>query len=63
MQLRRRKRRSTEEFMESFDKDLPTYVIVHGWKSSTASDTVQVIFLHSKEDRGNCLFCFHHQMC
>lgn len=33
--------------MESFDKDLPTYVVVHGWKSSTASDTVQVNSAHS----------------
>lgn len=43
MQMNKRKRRSTEEFTESFDKDLPTYIIVHGWKSGTDSDTVQDI--------------------
>lgn len=45
MQLsrRRRRRRDTEEFMGSFQKDLPTYIVVHGWKSGTDSDTVQNI--------------------
>lgn len=43
MQMSKRKRRSIEEFTESFDKNLPTFVIVHGWKSGTDSDTVQDI--------------------
>lgn len=43
MQMNKRKRRSVEEFTESFDKDLPTYIVVHGWKSGTTSDTVQDI--------------------
>ncbi|XP_031632237.1 lipase member H-like [Contarinia nasturtii] len=43
MQMNKRKRRSVDDFAEAFDKDLPTYVIVHGWKSSSQSDTVQDI--------------------
>lgn len=43
MKMDRRKRRNVEEFTEAFNKDLQTYVVVHGWKSSTASDTVQDI--------------------
>lgn len=51
MQLRRRKR-DVEEFSGSFQPDVPTYVVVHGWKSSTQSDTVQNIkdgFLTTRE--------------
>lgn len=43
MQMDKRKKRSVEEFTEAYDKDLPTYIVVHGWKSSTNSDTVQDI--------------------
>lgn len=43
MQMNKRKRRSVDEFTEAFDKDLPTYIVVHGWKSSSNSDTVQDI--------------------
>lgn len=42
MQLKRRKR-DLEEFNESFQSNAPTFIIVHGWKSSTQSDTVQNI--------------------
>lgn len=42
MQLKRRKR-DLEEFNGSFQADAPTYIVVHGWKSSTQSDTVQNI--------------------
>lgn len=60
MQLSKRKRRNADEFMESFDKDLPTYIIVHGWKSNTASDTVQDIkdnYLNTRDCNviGKCL--------
>lgn len=41
MQLRRR--RSLEEFNGAFDPELKTFIIVHGWKSGTDSDTVQNI--------------------
>ncbi|XP_055308491.1 lipase member H-like [Sitodiplosis mosellana] len=43
MKMDRRKRRNVEDFTAAFNKDLPTYVVVHGWKSSTSSDTVQDI--------------------
>lgn len=43
MQMSKRKKRSVEEFTEAFDKELQTYVVVHGWKSGTDSDTVQNI--------------------
>lgn len=43
MQMNKRKKRSTDDFTEAFDKNLQTYVIVHGWKSGTDSDTVQDI--------------------
>lgn len=42
MQLRRRKRQ-LEEFIGTFQPDQPTFIVVHGWKSSTQSDTVQNI--------------------
>lgn len=51
MQLRRRKR-EMEEFNGTFKSELPTYIVVHGWKSSTRSDTVQNIkdnYLATKE--------------
>ncbi|XP_055319678.1 pancreatic triacylglycerol lipase-like isoform X2 [Sitodiplosis mosellana] len=43
MQMNRRNRRSVDEFAEAFNKDVPTYIVAHGWKSSTSSDTVQNI--------------------
>lgn len=43
MQMSRRRRRNTEEFTNNFQKDLQTYIVVHGWKSGTDSDTVQNI--------------------
>lgn len=43
MQLNNRKKRSLNDFAESLNNDLPTYIIVHGWKSATSSDTVQNI--------------------
>lgn len=41
MQLR--KRRSVDEFTGAFDPELNTFIICHGWKSGTDSDTVQNI--------------------
>lgn len=41
-QLKRRKRQ-LEEFTGTFQPDQPTFIVVHGWKSSTQSDTVQNI--------------------
>lgn len=40
---RKRRRRNLEEFTKAFDTTAPTYVIIHGWKSSSDSDTVQNI--------------------
>lgn len=40
---KKRKKRNVEEFTKAFDTNSPTYVIVHGWKSSSDSDTVQNI--------------------
>lgn len=41
--MNKRKKRETDEFTSSFDNDAPTYIVVHGWKSSSQSDTVQNI--------------------
>lgn len=43
MQMSKRRKRDVEEFTSNFQKDLPTYVVCHGWKSGTDSDTVQNI--------------------
>lgn len=43
MQMNKRKKRETDEFTSSFDNDASTYIVVHGWKSSSQSDTVQNI--------------------
>lgn len=43
LQMSKRRKREAEEFSRNFQKDLPTYVVVHGWKSGTDSDTVQNI--------------------
>lgn len=61
MQMDKRKRRSVDDFTDAFDKDLQTYVVVHGWKSSSNSDTVQDIkdnYLKTKNCNviGKCMF-------
>lgn len=43
MNAKKKRKRSIEEFTGAYDPDLPTYVVVHGWKSSSQSDTVQDI--------------------
>lgn len=43
MQMSKRRKRDVEAFSSNFQADLPTYVVVHGWKSGTDSDTVQNI--------------------
>lgn len=42
MQLRK-KRSSLDDFNDFYRPNVPTYIVVHGWKSSTNSDTVQDI--------------------
>lgn len=52
MQINRRRKREMEEFNGVYNADVPTYIVVHGWKSSTQSDTVQNIkdnYLATKE--------------
>lgn len=42
VQLKRHKR-ELAEFNGMYNPDVPTFIVVHGWKSSTQSDTVQNI--------------------
>lgn len=39
----RKKRSALDDFNDYFRPNVQTYVVVHGWKSSTKSDTVQDI--------------------
>lgn len=43
MKVDKRRKRDAEDFTTNFQADLPTYVVVHGWKSGTNSNTVQNI--------------------
>lgn len=43
MQLRKKRDTSMEDFNKLYDPDKETKIIIHGWRSSTNSDTVQNI--------------------
>ncbi|XP_028895241.2 pancreatic triacylglycerol lipase-like [Zeugodacus cucurbitae] len=50
--LRRRKRETWEELADRFKADMNTKILVHGWKSSSRSNSIQAI-RNAYTDRGN----------